>query len=125
LAAAIGYLGLAGMDRVFILPFNDALPKGAASVLTARGKGKVFRLLHFLENLQAIGPTNLSACMRTFAGSKRKRGLAIVLSDFYDENSIAGLNALRYQKFEVFVVHCVSPQETNPELLGDLRLHDT
>src|SRR5213080_2563642 len=42
LAAAIGYLGLAGMDRVFILPFNDALPKGAASVLTARGKGKVF-----------------------------------------------------------------------------------
>src|SRR5262245_48585136 len=73
LAAAIGYLGLAGLDRVFVLPFSESLPRGAGSMLTARGKGKVFRLLHFLENLEAAGPTNLSACMKTFAGSKRKR----------------------------------------------------
>src|SRR5205809_977813 len=38
--------------------------------------------------------------------------------------AISGLNALRYQKFEVFAVHCVSPQEAEPSLLGDLRLHD-
>jgi uncharacterized protein (DUF58 family) len=125
LAAAIGYLGLAGLDRVFVVPFHHSLPTGAAGLLTLRGKGKVFRLLHFLETLKPGGPTNLSACMKTFAGSKRKRGLAVVLSDFYDENSVACLNALRYQKFEVFAIHCVSPQETNPELLGDLRLHDT
>ncbi len=125
LAAAIGYLGLAGLDRVFVVPFSSALPKGAAGVCSLRGKGKVFRLLHFLENQKASGPTNLSACLKAFAGSKRKRGLAVVLSDFYDENAIAGLNALRYQKFEVFIVHCLSPQESNPELLGDLRLQDT
>ncbi len=125
LAAAIGYLGLAGLDRVFIIPFSSALPKGAAQMLSARGKGKVFRMLDFLQGLKGTGPTNLSASLRTFAGSRRKRGLAIVLSDFYDANSMAGLNALRYQKFEVFAIHCVSPQETNPELLGDLRLHDT
>jgi uncharacterized protein (DUF58 family) len=125
LAAAIGYLGLAGLDRVYVLPFSQALPKGAAQMLCARGKGKVFRLLHFLEDLKAAGPTNLAACMKTFAGSKRKRGLAVVLSDFYDEAAISGLNALRYQKFEVFAIHCISPQEAEPSLLGDLRLHDT
>jgi len=125
MAAAIGYLGLAGLDRIFVLPFGASLPKGAAQQLALRGKGKVFRLLHFLETLKATGPTDLGFCLKTFAGSKRKRGLAVVLSDFYDENAITGLNALRYQKFEVFVVHCVSPQETNPELFGDLRLHDT
>jgi hypothetical protein len=32
---------------------------------------------------------------------------------------------LRYQKFEVFAIHCISPQETDPQLVGDLRLHDT
>src|SRR5688572_29041304 len=125
LAAAIGYLGLAGLDRVFIVPFSETLARGATGVLTARGKGKVFRMLDFLEKQEARGPTNLATSLKTFAGSKRRRGLAVVLSDFYDEASIAGLNALRYQKFEVFAIHCVTPQETNPELLGDLRLHDT
>jgi uncharacterized protein (DUF58 family) len=124
MTAALGYLGLAGLDRVFVLPFGAALPKGAAQQLALRGKGKVFRLLHFLEGIKAAGPTNLAACLKTFAGSSRKRGLAVVLSDFYDPNVIAGLNALRYQKFEVFCVHVVSPQEAEPELLGDLRLHD-
>ncbi len=125
IAAAIGYLGLAGLDRVYIVPFNATLPKGAANMLSIRGKGKVFTMLRFLEGLKPGGPTNLSNCMKTFAASKRKRGLAVVLSDFYDEAAIAGLNALRYQKFEVFAVHCVSPQEAQPELLGDLRLLDT
>jgi uncharacterized protein (DUF58 family) len=125
LAAAIGYLGLASLDRVFVIPFSQSLPRSAAQQLAARGKGKVFRLLHFLEGLKAAGPTNLTHCLKTFAGSGRKRGLAVVLSDFYDEAAIQGLNALRYQKFEVFVIHCVSPQEAQPELLGDLRLHDT
>lgn len=125
LAAAIGYLGLAGLDRVFIVPFSESLARGAAGVLTARGKGKVFRMLDFLEGLEAKGPTNLAASMKAFAGSKRKRGLAVVLSDFYDPATLAGLNALRYQKFEVFAIQCVSPQEQKPELLGDVRLQDT
>ncbi|MDA7866957.1 hypothetical protein N9B57_03370, partial [Verrucomicrobia bacterium] len=30
-----------------------------------------------------------------------------------------------YQKFDTFVVHCVSPQEADPRLLGDLRLVDS
>lgn len=124
MAAAVGYLGLAGLDRVHIVPFSDTLPRSAAQMLSVRGKGKVFRMLQFLEGLRPSGPTHLGHCLRTFAGSKRKRGLAVVFSDFYDDAAIAGLNALRYQKFEVFAVHAVSPQETHPELLGDLRLLD-
>ncbi|MFH1742778.1 MAG: DUF58 domain-containing protein [bacterium] len=126
LAAAIGYLGLAGLDQVHVLPFGDVLPGSAAEFLRLRGKGKVFRLLEFLENLQATGPTNIESCMKAFAGSRRKRGLAVVLSDFFDERgAIPALNMLRFHKFEVFVVHIVSPQETHPELLGDLRLLDS
>ena len=124
MAAAIGYLGLAGLDRLHVLPFGASLPRGAAGQLSLRGKGKVFRLLQFLEGLRPEGPTQLAACLRTFAGSSRKRGLAVVLSDLYDPDAIAGLNALRHQKFEVFAVHVVSPQEAEPALLGDLRLLD-
>ncbi|MFB3787522.1 MAG: DUF58 domain-containing protein [bacterium] len=125
MAAAVGYLGLANLDRVCLVPFTNTLPESAAQTLPLRGKGKIFRLLRFLEILEAAGPTDLNACLRAFAGSKRKRGLAVVLSDLYDTKGvIPALNSLRYQKFEVFVIHCVSPQETDPELFGDLRLLD-
>jgi len=126
LAAAIGYLGLAGLDRVHIAPFTDAFPRKATELLDVRGRGKIFRLLQFLEGLQPSGRTDLYACMKTFAGSKRKRGLAVVISDFYDDQgAIPALNALRFQKFDPFVVHCVSPQEVDPRLLGDIRLVDS
>ncbi len=125
LAAAIGYLGLAGLDRVYVIPFRDSLPRTAAGMLQVRSKGKVFRLLNFLEGLKPEGDTNLNACMRTFSSSKVKRGLVVVLSDLYDtEGAITALNTLRYQKFDPFVVHCVSPQEADPTLVGDLRLVD-
>jgi len=126
LAAAIGYLGLAGLDRVHIVPFTDKFPRKATDLLSIRGKGKVFRLLQFLEGLQPSGQTDLNACMKTFAGSRRKRGLAVIISDFYDEQgALPALNALRFQKFEPFVIHCISPQEADPQLLGDIRLLDS
>lgn len=125
MAAAIGYLGLAGLDRVYVVPFTDSLPLTAAGMLQVRSKGKVFRLLNFLEGLKPEGETNLNACMKTFSGSRVKRGLAVLLSDLYDtKGAITALNTLRYQKFDTFVVHCVSPQEADPKLLGDLRLVD-
>ncbi len=125
LAAAIGYLGLASLDRVFIIPFTDSVPRSAAETLRLRGKGKVFRMLDFLESRETSGPTALQPALREFGASKRKRGLAIVLSDLYDADGVvSAMNALRFQKFDPYVVHIVSPQEIDPSLLGDVRLLD-
>lgn len=125
LAAAIAYLGLASLDRVFVIPFSTDIPPSAANTFRARGKGKVFSLLQFLENANAIGETNVSSYLQTFSARRQKRGLAIVISDLYDKAGITdGLNALVYQKFEPYVIQVVSPQEAAPELLGDVRLLD-
>lgn len=125
LAAAIGYLGLASMDRVHLIPFVDNVPTTAAETLRIRGKGKIFQLLHFLEGRGTGGVTNLQTALQRFSTSKRKRGMAILISDLYDKDGVvSGLNALRYQKFDPYVIHLVSPQEASPELLGDLRLID-
>lgn len=125
LAAAIGYLGMAGLDRVFVIPFTGSIARTAAETVRIRGKGKVFQLLHFLENRRAEGLTDINGSLRTFASGKHKRGLAVVISDLYDEAGVvAALNALRFQKFDPYVVHIVSPQEAEPELFGDIRLFD-
>ena len=113
------------MDRVHVIPFVDNIPGGAAESLRIRGKGKVFQLLHFLERCESGGVTDLRTTLQRFSTSKRKRGMAILISDLYDKDGvIPGLNALRYQKFDPYVIHLVSPQEVAPELLGDLRLID-
>lgn len=125
LAAAIGYLGLAGLDRVHVMPFSKTVARSAAETLRIRGKGKVFRLLDFLSGLDAQGETDLTGALQGFAAGRHKRGLAVVISDLYDVNGVTGaLSALRYQKFDPYVIHVVSPQEAQPELLGDLRLLD-
>jgi uncharacterized protein (DUF58 family) len=126
LAAAVGYLGLAGLDRVFVVPFDSSLPDHSSGMLRIRGKGKVFRLLQFMEDLKPQGQTDLNACVKAFTRRRLRRGLVVLFSDLYDpQGATAALNTLRYQKFDPFVVHCVSPQETNPELTGDLRLVDS
>jgi uncharacterized protein (DUF58 family) len=126
LAAAIGYLGLASLDRVHIMPFGEQLARSATDTLRVRSRGKVFRMLDFLKERKPEGETNLNASLKSFAASKHKRGLAIVISDLYDKDGVVGaLNILRIQKFEPYVVHVVSPQEGHPELLGDLRILDS
>ncbi|MBX3176572.1 MAG: DUF58 domain-containing protein [Candidatus Hydrogenedentes bacterium] len=125
LAAAIGYLGLASLDRVHVIPFVDDVPGAAADTLRIRGKAKVFQLLHFLEGRRSGGVTDMAAALRRFGASRRKRGMVILFTDLYDRDGvIPGLNALRYQKFDPYVIHIVSPQEAEPALLGDLRLID-
>jgi len=125
LAASIAYLGLARLDRVSILPFNSNLAHSASDTLQLRGKSKVFRMLDFLEEMKAGGETNLYNSMRSFSASKRKRGLVVLISDLYDtENVTASINMLRIHKFDPYVIHLVSPQEADPQHLGDLRLLD-
>jgi len=126
LTAAIGYLGLASLDRVHVFPIDTTVAQHASDTIRLRGKGKIYRLLRFLEGLQTNGETDLNAAMTRFAAGKHKRGLAILISDLYDTNGVtAALNVLRFQKFDPYVIHVVSPEEADPQLLGDLRLTDT
>ena len=55
----------------------------------------------------------------------KRRGLAVLISDFYDPDGFEqGLNTLRYNKFEPFVLQVYDQREANPQLHGDLALVD-
>jgi hypothetical protein len=63
--------------------------------------------------------------MKTFVAQHKRRGLAVLVSDLYDPAGFErGINALRYKKFEPFVLHVVDPREARPELRGDVRVYD-
>jgi uncharacterized protein (DUF58 family) len=120
--AALSYVGLANLDRVAIIPFAgkliDRLPP-------SRGKNRIFRVFEFLRNCEIGGQTDLAECMKTFVGQNKRRGLAVLISDFYDPVGFEqGLNTLRYNKFEPFVLQVYDQREADPKLHGDLALVD-
>ncbi len=122
LAAALAYVGLANLDRVTIVGIADEV---VARMPTTRGKGRIFTVFQFLRGLRADGTTNLGDGLRTFVAQHKRRGLAVLISDLYDPAGFEhGINVLRYNKFEPFVLHVVDAAESSPELKGDVRLYD-
>ena len=121
-AAALSYVGLANLDRVALLPFSDRLHE---RMPPARGKGRIFKIFEFLRGVQAGGATNMAECLRKFVHQNKRRGLAVVISDFYDPRGFEdGINALRYNRFEPFVLQVYDQKEAAPALHGDLSLVD-
>ncbi len=122
LAAALAYVTLSSMERVSVVAFSEALGTRTAP---ARGKAQIFRLFELLAGLEPGGQTRMEDAFKAFVHATRRRGLAIVLSDFYAPDGYeAGLNLLRHHRFEPFVLHLTDERELDPKLRGDLVLVD-
>ena len=121
-AAALCYVGLANLDRVSIVTFADGLRD---RLPPARGKGRIFKVFEFLRGVAAGGVTTLGPCMRSFVAQNKRRGLAVLISDYYDPVGFEdGLSVLRHNRFEPFAIQIIDPAEVRPKLKGDLQLID-
>ena len=122
IAAALAYIGLANLDRVSIITLADGLRD---RLPPARGKGRIFKVFEFLRNISPGGHTELATALRTFVHQNKRRGLAILISDFYDPAGYqAAINVLRYNRFEPFMIQLYDAAEARPRLKGDLQLVD-
>ena len=121
-AAALAYVGLANLDRVSVTSTTD---KVLARMPATRGKARIFKVFRFLKELQPTGHTNLEDALKTFVAQNKRRGLVVLASDLYDPHGFErGINVLRYNKFDPFVVHIVDREEAKPKLAGDVLLYD-
>ncbi len=121
-AAALCYVGLANLDRVCIVTLSDKLED---RLPPARGKGRIFKVFDFLRNVQTGGETALKTCLRSFVHQNKRRGMAVLISDFYDPDGYQdALNILRYNHFEPFAIQVFDEEEVKPKLKGDLLLID-
>ena len=121
-AAALAYVGLANLDRVSIVTTTDHV---SGRMPETRGKARIFKAFRFLRGVQADGTTDLGDAMKTFVAQNKRRGLAVLVSDLYDPGGFEkGINVLRYNKFDAFVVHVVDPAEGKPKLHGDVLVYD-
>ncbi len=120
--AALCYIGLANLDRVSIVSFADGLRD---RLPPARGKGRIFKVFDFLRALQPGGQTSLGPSLRSFVHQNKRRGLAVLLTDFYDPAGFEdAVNVLRYNRFEPLAIQIYDRREANPQIKGDLQLID-
>ncbi len=122
LAAALGFVGLASAERVGVGILRERLAEGWSP---ARGRARITSLFDFLGRLRGEGKTDLGEALAAYAARAPVAGVAVLVSDLLDPAGYeAGLRALLEQRYEVHVIHVLSPDELDPELGGELRLVD-
>ena len=121
--AALGYIALAGEDRVVLTALTGRTARRQSGL---RGAGRVFRLLGNLSAIQPTdGPTDLLASARHAGAQLSGRGVVVLLSDLLDPSSERVLRELAATGSELIVLHVLSPDELDPQLEGDLKLVDS
>jgi uncharacterized protein (DUF58 family) len=122
LAGALGYLALAHQDHARLA----WLPGRARTPLTGyRGRGRTKLLLDELGLTPNVGSTDHVRDLGRIVRAVRGRGLAILVSDYFDPaGAIRGLALLRSRGLEVGAVHVVDPQDAELPLGTAIRAVD-
>ncbi len=123
IAAALSYIALSDLDRVSILAYDERV---RSLLPLTRGKDRILSLLRFLESLHCRGEkTDLRAVVGDFVQKAPRTGLAIVISDLYDQDGFRdGVDRLRHARFEPHVIQIHTQHEAEPAFLGDMQLVD-
>ena len=85
-AAALGYIALADLDRVSVVAFAGDI---VADFPLTRGKARIFRIFRFLRGVKAEGVTDLGEAMKMFVAQHKRRGLAVLLTALASSAALA------------------------------------
>jgi len=123
-ALALATISLSHHDSTALFPFAEKMEMRVKSM---SGKAST---MAFAEHLARLSPpadagTNLSAALRRLADMNLRRGLLVVISDFFDPAGLDAVrDALRSIRHRMLFVQLVRPSDAEPDLDGDLRLLD-
>jgi len=122
-AAALAYIGLSNMDAVNLLPFHGRIDQG---LFAQKGRGKIFSVFERLRTVTPGGATSFATAMKEFVTREKRRGVVVVISDFYDLDGFQqGLKYLKYPRHDVYAIHVIDEEDDAPPVRGDLRLVDS
>lgn len=129
-AAALGAVGLThgATARVQAFPAVPATAELAARS-AFRGRGDVHALVRAISSIPGGGKEPLGKALRPAFPRLRRRGLALLVTDFLDPPDGPGgwrraIDFLHHRRVRLAVVHVVAPEERDPGALGPARFVD-
>jgi len=121
LATALGFLGLAGGDAVYL----KRLGVREAPMPALRGRSSFVRLnTVMVAPSTETGPVSLSSSLKAFANSSARTGLVVLITDAMDPEIVGAIRAIGGRGHELNLLQILSDVEMDPDLEGDLRLLD-
>jgi uncharacterized protein (DUF58 family) len=108
LAACLAYLAQRQRDRVGIVTFDDEI------VTHVPASAKHFNVvLHTLDRAKAERAGRLSAPLKKMAEHFKRRGILLLISDFYDEpdDILEAIKPLKFLGNDLIVFHVLDPRE--------------
>ena len=117
-AASLFYLAIHNQrDAAGLIVFDDEV---RSYIRPSTRQGQLARLLSGLELAEPRARTDFGKPMRHFQEFLRRRGLVVIVSDFYEspEIIVRTIEPLRFHGNEVVLFHILDPQEIRP-LLGE------
>jgi uncharacterized protein (DUF58 family) len=108
LAACLAFLAQRQRDRVGIITFDEEI------VTHVPPSAKHFNVvLHTLDRARAERPGRLSEPLKKMAEHFKRRGILLLISDFYDEPDeiLEAIKPLRFLGNELIVFHVLDPRE--------------
>ncbi len=123
LAASLSYLMLRQQDAVGLMTFTEKIER----MIPPRAvHGHLSALLKELEERRPRGKTSGGAILQELAGSLKRRGLIILLSDLLDqpEEVLRGLRQLRAKGNDVLVFHLLDRDELDFPFTELTLFHD-
>jgi len=124
LAASLFYLAIRGQrDAAGLITFDDEIRN---YIRPSTRQGQLHRLLAGLEQAEARARTDFAKPMRYFMELLRRRGIVLIVSDFWEspESIIRTIEPLRFRGNEVVLFHVLDPEDVHPKLNGPAILVD-
>jgi uncharacterized protein (DUF58 family) len=124
IAASLFYLAIRNQrDAAGLIVFDDEVRE---YIRPSTRPGQLSRLFAALEQAEARERTNFAKPLQHFQNFLHRRGIAIVISDFYEQPQtiVDTIAPLRYHGHEVVLFHVLDPEEIRPRLKSSALLVD-
>lgn len=124
LAASLFYLAVRNQrDAAGVIVFDDEVRD---YVKPSTRQGQLARLFASLERAEPRARTDLAKPLTHFQSLLHRRGIVILISDFYEapESIVRAVEPLRFHGNDVVLFHVLDPQELRPQMKGPAILVD-
>src|SRR5688572_30624409 len=117
LAACLAYLILHQRDAVALALFDQTIKD---YVPRSDNKASIHNLMTRLAAFEPKEQTNIAGVLHDMARQLRRKGIVIIISDFFDDEAavLDGIQHLRFGGNEVIVFHTMDPDELEFPFMG-------
>jgi uncharacterized protein (DUF58 family) len=123
LAVSLAYLANQQRDAAGVIIFDDDVRN---YIRPSTRQGQFMRVAHAIEKAELGTHTNFARPFLHFQEFLRRRGIVVVMSDFYEqpETVINTVSPLRFRGNDLILFHILDPQEIRPKLKEPMLLVD-